>query len=399
VRGLTKEENRVRFLRNFTAWFLSTQDDIMRLYSSIVGFSVLVAASLPLSANVIDTTASWSGSETVAPFGEFVANAASTFGQTFTVGPDRFMTDFSVFLQPWTSGTDDTEFRAYVASWDGTKLISILYSSATTLAPYVPNGPFVEYNFDTGYLPLLAGKRYLWFISSIDVTDGILGDSRVGWISNPNALPGEEAVFGFGTTLTALATNDWGTAGFMLGTPGGGLGVYCELRRVGCSGTRYARFDRPWRRWDRLPASQAIDGTTLRLSGHVDPASAGFLLAPTSAFGRFRPPVGRVLRRSKLVRCERRVSTLCGHSRTKAGQSVRIFCTSFTSVKKAQKLGPAPGLSFGRCADAGKSAHASDLKAPSWPWGRCGKGAETAATGDFMVTQTMFKARSIAINI
>lgn len=119
------------------------------------------------------------------------------FGQTFTVGVDNVLTDFSFFLRN-SSDAKNIDIAGYVIGWDGTKATGpILYQSAPrpvspTTSPTAPN--FGEFTFNTGGISLASGNQYVAFISVANLVKVPYGTTYVGQL-NGNPYPGGDLVF------------------------------------------------------------------------------------------------------------------------------------------------------------------------------------------------------------
>ncbi len=104
------------------------------------------------------TTSSWNGSSFISPFGE--SNTA-TYGQTFTVGSEASLDNFTFYLND-NVNPDFTDFEAFVMGWDGTRARGgVLYQSAS-LSTTNNNGSdgFEEFSINTGGLFLTSGSQY-----------------------------------------------------------------------------------------------------------------------------------------------------------------------------------------------------------------------------------------------
>lgn len=163
-------------------------------------------------AGLIDTTAAWDGTESVSPFGE---PAFATFGQTFTVvGPEVQLDTFSFWIDDALTSfnPDSVEFAAYVMQWDNTLLHAVgpaLYQSSmqTTTNNGGLNG-MEMFTFDTGGTVLLAGQKYVAFVSATDFFDGVNGVSSVG--ETPNTYAGGDAVWSDnGNNFSPLTNVPW----------------------------------------------------------------------------------------------------------------------------------------------------------------------------------------------
>jgi hypothetical protein len=191
-------------------------------FSSVVKNLAMAAAGAALlglgvagkaqAGTLIDTTPSWNGSSGISPFGE--PNTA-TYGQTFTVGSDNVLNDFSFWLNDVSSaGPDSTDFAAYVMEWDSANSRAkgdILYQSgmqSTTGAAGME-----KFVFNTGGTALTSGKQYVAFLSASNFFDGINGGSQVGSSFQDGYNGGNFVYMNNGANFSALTANQWNSFG------------------------------------------------------------------------------------------------------------------------------------------------------------------------------------------
>lgn len=119
---------------------------------------VASAAAQPLRAQQINTFSGWNGTDDAFQFG---ADNTATYGQTFTASGT--LTDFSFWLNNNDNG-GALVFSAYVGTWTGTAVGTILWSSP---GAFVGNGTstFTQYLFNTGALSLTGGQ-YVAFLNA-----------------------------------------------------------------------------------------------------------------------------------------------------------------------------------------------------------------------------------------
>jgi hypothetical protein len=143
----------------------------------------LSAAKTAQAGTLIDTTPSWNGTNVVVSMGE---GTTTTYGQTFTVGSDNVLNDFSFWLNGYNFYPDVVDFAAYIAEWDGSKITGpILYSSpqqATTNELGPEQFTLEQFTFKTGGLSLESDKQYVAFLSASYFLDGIQGEAAMGII-------------------------------------------------------------------------------------------------------------------------------------------------------------------------------------------------------------------------
>lgn len=165
----------------------------------------MLICSANASATLLDNTARVGG---IQPFG---APASATYGQTFTVGADNILNGFSLYLDAYYEGEGSTlDVRGYVASWDGSKVNSILYTSTTrTIAATDTN---VEFAFDTGALVLSPGAQYLLFLSA----SGLGPQAPLSFImphTGPTYAGGQFMYVNSGMDLSRVFADEWNPLG------------------------------------------------------------------------------------------------------------------------------------------------------------------------------------------
>jgi hypothetical protein len=171
------------------------------------------AAAPALADTVIDTTQTYGGD--LQPFGE---PDTATYGQTFLVGADNVLNNFSLFLDG--PAASPLSFKAYLFAWDGSKASGpALYTSGIRQFGGSPFDNPAEFTFSTGNLQLLSGQRYVAFVSTSEVQDGneisvfmpTSGDDG-------NLIPGGGLVYyNNGADFAALTTNTWDYTGGSFG--------------------------------------------------------------------------------------------------------------------------------------------------------------------------------------
>lgn len=155
------------------------------------------------------TTISVAQNSAIAPFGE--GNTA-TYGQTFTVGADNVLDDFTFSLLA-NNNPDAVDFRFYVANWDGSKAGPILYESGNTTTS---GAGYQPYTFNTGGLALVTGTKYVAFLSASKLFDGSTGTANMGaGFANPDGpySGGEFVFYNNGSNFGLLTTSAWDVTG------------------------------------------------------------------------------------------------------------------------------------------------------------------------------------------
>ena len=163
---------------------------------------VLGGVGTAQAATLIDTTPTWNGTQAISTFGE--PNTA-TYGQTFTVGSDNVLNDFTFWLNDSTS--QPISFAGYVMAWDGSKAAgSILYQSgqrSTTGAAGME-----QFTFNTGGTTLASGQQYVAFLSASNFFDGIASEGSMGYLGD--VYSGGGFVFNNnGSNFSQLTTQAW----------------------------------------------------------------------------------------------------------------------------------------------------------------------------------------------
>jgi hypothetical protein len=187
-----------------------------------------------------------SANTAIYPFGN--PNSA-TYGETFSAptNGDTQLNSFSLFLSPYGSGP--IQFAGYVATWNGSEIGSVLYSSSQIT--YNQSGT-QQFTFAPD-VNLTAGGEYVAFLS---VTSGYnsssAGEAEMPGVSSGGTIPGGQFVFQNNSgDFAALSTSAWRTwsvpdaefqADFSSPTPvpepsslillgSGGLGLFGVIRR------------------------------------------------------------------------------------------------------------------------------------------------------------------------
>lgn len=137
------------------------------------GIAATALLTTPAIAQTIDTTTSWNGSDSNAPWG--VPDSA-TYGQTITpTAQQTFLTSFTFELRQVAGG--DVQYQAFVYQWDSAnRQITgpALFSSPVLTAPVAAG--FVPVTIDTGSVQLLPGQQYVLFFTTSTVSgqsDGV----------------------------------------------------------------------------------------------------------------------------------------------------------------------------------------------------------------------------------
>jgi hypothetical protein len=155
-------------------------------------------------ASTIDTTSTWNGTDSVIYFGE---PDTATYGQTFTVGSDNVLNDFTFWLNDTSA---PSTFAAYVMAWDGSKATgSILYQSgqrSTTGAAGME-----QFTFNTGGTSLASGQKYVAFLNASNFFDTVNDETEMGLTSDVYA-GGDFVYINNSSDFSLLTTTNWNCA-------------------------------------------------------------------------------------------------------------------------------------------------------------------------------------------
>ncbi len=170
------------------------------LYKRMLAASVAMCFATPALAD-IDNTGADTG--TVNAFG--FQNTA-TYGNTFTTGAgDTTINSFSMYLRNRWDGSGTLDLRGYIATWDGSKAGSILYSSATQTM----NGAATLQEF--AFAPNIAVNANTQYVAFLSVSElGAQAQSTFGMPIGGNGIAGGAFVFlNNGTDFGALTSQNW----------------------------------------------------------------------------------------------------------------------------------------------------------------------------------------------
>lgn len=179
----------------------------MNIKLLMLATGTLILSSSVNAATFIDTTPSWDGSSAISPFGE--GNTA-TYGQTFTVGVDTQLDDFTYYLDDLLN-PDFVDFEAYVMGWDGLKATGpVLYqSSAMSTTNNGGSDGFESFTINTGGLNLTQGNQYVAFFSASNLFDTITGTSKMGLINTDVYSGGSFVFLNNAADFSLLTANNW----------------------------------------------------------------------------------------------------------------------------------------------------------------------------------------------
>jgi hypothetical protein len=169
----------------------------------VAACGLAIGAAAPASAQTfIDTTGSNAG--TVFDFGQ---PDTSAYGETFTVGSDNVLNNFSLYLVNHNNDltSPPINFNAYIYAWNGSQATgSALYSSG--VQSFTGSASPTEYAFNTGNLSLTSGSQYVAFLFAS--SGGLAGMP----FPTGDAYSGGTFVFNnAGSDFSSLTTTGWST--------------------------------------------------------------------------------------------------------------------------------------------------------------------------------------------
>lgn len=177
----------------------------------ILGFAFVTIAS-SAAASTIDTSGAYS-----TKIGDFGADFTPVYGQTFTVGRDNALNSFTFYL-----GGGAANVRAYVYAWSGRRAIGNAYyaSDARTFGGTTGTA-FDSLRFDVGAVNLVAGRRYVAFLTTQDLAQP--SNTGASWMPGAgrfgsDAYAGGEFVYANPLGgASALFARDWDASAGALG--------------------------------------------------------------------------------------------------------------------------------------------------------------------------------------
>lgn len=182
------------------------------LQQSLLCVAILLALGSRIDAALlINTTPAWNGTSSVGLFGE--TNSA-TFGQTFTAGSSGLvLNSFTFFIDDNEENSDNVEFAAYVARWDGSKATGSMLFTGPKMETTNNGGAdgFEQFTVDTGNISLTGGQQYVAFFCASNYFDGVYGTSQWGITDSPqDAYDGGNFVYlNNGSNFSLLTAYNW----------------------------------------------------------------------------------------------------------------------------------------------------------------------------------------------
>ncbi len=171
----------------------------------------LCSITATTKAATLETYSQWGGTTSISSFGE--TNTA-TYGQTFTATADMgSLSSFTFYIND-SVDPDYVDFKGYVASWDGTKATTILFTSASmSTSNNGGSDGFETITVSTGGVSLTAGQQYVVFLCASDDFDGVNGTSVWGRVDDSAYTDGTFVYLNNGSDFSLLSTATWSTWG------------------------------------------------------------------------------------------------------------------------------------------------------------------------------------------
>jgi hypothetical protein len=180
----------------------------MRIRVAAVVVSIGLISEYANAVTTIDTTVAWNGTSSTGAFNGG-GGARRAGGQTFAVGSDNILVDFTMFADG--VAPSGATLKGYVMQWDGEKPTGpVLYESSLRTLSTNPNVPEEPVVFNTGRLLLTQGNTYIAFLDAGDVSQPP-GAFNLGITSGSNPYPDGsnfESPFSIGT-FPGLSTVPW----------------------------------------------------------------------------------------------------------------------------------------------------------------------------------------------
>ena len=168
---------------------------------------IAIGSASAVQAEIIDTTVNGNGGD-IWPFGN---PDTATYGQTFVVGGDDVLKGFSLYLGG--NVAEPFNFKGYIYAWNGSRADGAqLYESA--VREYAGGNAPLEFAFDTGNLQLTSGSKYVAFLSTSGLQDGVSSTATMPRANGGDLLPGGDFVyFNNGNDFSRLTTSSWDCSG------------------------------------------------------------------------------------------------------------------------------------------------------------------------------------------
>lgn len=187
---------------------------------SSVLLSTALIAPLANANTTFDTTPSWNGSDSIAPFGN---PNTSTYGETFISPTDNVLNDFTFYVKPDQGAS--LSVKGYVYQWTGSLLGgggggavgSSLFASASSMI-INDSSMFNAVTVNTGGVTLTPGSQYVAFLTVSNPTDyasttgtSVWGNTAYSHVSNDGG--GGFVFYNNGNNFSNLNTVAWDNFG------------------------------------------------------------------------------------------------------------------------------------------------------------------------------------------
>ena len=181
---------------------------------------ICLIAATNLHAEMIDT-ADFSPLMSVGHWGK---GSTETIGQTFTVGDDNKLENFTFYIAD-SQDPDYIDFTAYVMQWNVDRAMGpVLFQSGSLRTTNNGGlGGWEEFTINTGGLSLVAGEQYVAFFSSSGYPSTPQGRGWAAYAGERYA-DGSFVYFDNGPSISNLTTSSWVT-----NYPGGDLAFEMTL--------------------------------------------------------------------------------------------------------------------------------------------------------------------------
>jgi hypothetical protein len=175
----------------------------LRAVLGAIGLAAVTIA-VPVSAATIDTSGGYF--EKIDYFG---ARYTPVYGQTFTVGSANALNGFTFYL-----GGGAANVRAYVYAWNGHRAMGgAYYTSDVRAFGGTAGDAFEALRFDVGAIDLVAGRRYVAFLTTAELEQPATADTAwmptAGTFGSDAYAGGDFVYTNGGQSLANIVGYDW----------------------------------------------------------------------------------------------------------------------------------------------------------------------------------------------
>ena len=156
----------------------------------------LLGGTAAIAGNIDTTTGSQQGD-----IYNFGYPDTATYGQTFTAGGSN-LSSFSLYLEG--GGGGPTDVKGYIATWDGSKAGTLVYSSG--VQSIAGNGALQEFAFSPN-VSLVDGQQYVAFLSVSEVYGS--GTGSFGMPLVGDETPGQFVFSNNSGDFNSLFADNW----------------------------------------------------------------------------------------------------------------------------------------------------------------------------------------------